>query len=124
MLRFDKATCLLLLYKLLFILSGRLSISVWGSDILLFPEFINIVSILYYIFIEFIILLYTFLVIYFAEYKEYMIWWIWFSKFSAVLPAFTCASATGNFWSICLEVSILNPTTWVALYLPSYAIVE
>ena len=124
MLRFDKATCLLLLYKLLFILSGRLSISVWGSDILLFPEFINIVSILYYIFIEFIILLYTFLVIYFAEYKEYMIWWIWFSKFSAVLPAFTCASATGNFWSICLEVSILNPTPWVTLYLPLYAIVE
>ena len=124
MLRFDKATCLLLLYKLLFILSGRLSISVWGSDILLFPEFINIVSILYYIFIEFIILLYTFLVIYFAEYKEYMIWWIWFSKFSAVLPAFTCASATGNFWSICLEVSILNPSPWVTLYLPLYAIVE
>ena len=124
MLRFDKATCLLLLYKLLFILSGRLSISVWGSDILLFAEFINIVSILYYIFIEFIILLYTFLVIYFAEYKEYMIWWIWFSKFSAVLPAFTCASATGNFWSICLEISILNPTTWVTLYLPLYAIVE
>ena len=102
MLRFDKATCLLLLYKLLFILSGRLSISVWGSDILLFPEFINIVSILYYNFIEFIILLYTFLVIYFAEYKEYMIWWIWFSKFSAALPAFTCAIATGNIWSICL----------------------
>ena len=124
MLRFDKATCLLLLYKLVFILSGRLSISVWGSDILLFPEFINIVSILYYIFIEFIILLYTFLVIYFAEYKEYMIWWIWFSKFSAALPAFTCASATGNFWSICLEVSILNPTPWVTLYLPLYAIVE
>ena len=124
MLRFDKATCLLLLYKLLFILSGRLSISVWGSDILLFAEFINIVSILYYIFIEFIILLYTFLVIYFAEYKEYMIWWIWFSKFSAALPAFTCASATGNFWSICLEISILNPTTWVTLYLPLYAIVE
>ena len=47
-------------------------------------------------FIEFIILLYTFLVISFARYKEYMICLISFSKFSVVLPAFTCARATDN----------------------------
>ena len=60
---------------------------------------------MYYIFIEFIILLYTFLVISFARYKEYMICLILFSKFSDFLPAFTCARAIGNLWSICLGVS-------------------
>ena len=53
-----------------------------------FLEFINIVSILYYTFIEFIILLYTFLVISLAQWKECM---ISFSKFSDVLPVFTFA---------------------------------
>ena len=70
---------------------------------------INVVSILYYIFIEFIILLYTFFVISFAWYKEYMICRILFNKFSDVLPAFTCANATGNPWSICLGVINLSP---------------
>ena len=37
-------------------------------------------------------LLYTLLVISFAQYKQYMIGSISFSKFSDVLPAFTCAS--------------------------------
>ena len=72
-----------------------------GSDILLFIEFINIVSVLFYKFIEFIILLYTFLVISFAWYKKYMICLISFSKFSDVLPAFTCPKAIGNLWGIC-----------------------
>ena len=34
--------------------------------------------------------------IYFAPYKEFMICMISFSKFSDVLPAFTCARAIGN----------------------------
>ena len=42
------------------------SVIVYGSDILLLSEFISIVSILCYNFIEFIILLYTFLIILFA----------------------------------------------------------
>ena len=42
------------------------------------------------------LLLYTFLVISFARYKEYMICLISFSKFSDVLPGFTCARAIGN----------------------------
>ena len=46
---------------------------------------------------EFIIVLYTFLVIYFAEYKVYMICLNSFSKFSDVLPAFTYASDIGDF---------------------------
>ena len=41
--------------------------------VLVLPEFINIVSILYYTFIEFIILFYNFLVISFTQYKKYMI---------------------------------------------------
>ena len=41
MLRFDKTTYLSLL--LMFTLSERLSNSLWGSDVLLFPEFTNIV---------------------------------------------------------------------------------
>ena len=84
MLRFDKATYLSLLFK--FILSERLRNSLRGSDVLLFSEFINVVCILFYNFIELAMLLYTFLVISFAR----------FSKFSDVLPAFTCAKAVGN----------------------------
>ena len=57
----------------MFILSKILSNSLGGSDILLFQEFVNIVFISYYTFIELIALLYTFLVISLARYKEYMI---------------------------------------------------
>ena len=80
----------------------------WRSDVLLFPKFINILSILSYNFIEFIILLYTFLVIFCARYKEYMIFLISFSKLSDVLTVFTCASAIGNLWGI------LSPSPFVA----------
>ena len=106
MLRFHKATYFSLLFK--FILSERLSNSLWVSDVLLFSKFINIVSILFHNFIEFIKLLYTFLKIYFAQYKEYIICLISFSKFSDVLPVFTCASAIGILWSICLGLNILR----------------
>ena len=51
---------------------------------------------LFYNFYEFIIMLYTFLVISFAQYKEYVICLISCNKFSDVLPAFTCARAIGN----------------------------
>ena len=61
----------------------------------LFSEFIIIVSILFYNFIKFIILLYTFLVISSTLYKKYMISLISVSTFLDVLPALTCASATG-----------------------------
>ena len=57
MLIFDKATYLLLLIK--FTLSERLNNSLWRSEVLLFYEFINIVSILYFNCIEFIILLHA-----------------------------------------------------------------
>ena len=67
----------------------------------------------YYTFIEFIILLYTFLVISFAWYKKYMICLILFNMFSDVLPTFTCASAVGNLWSFCLGVNILRPIPFV-----------
>ena len=59
----------------------------------------HILSIIFYSFIEFILLLYTFLAFSLASYKEYIIWQI-----SDVLAAFTCAGAIGNLWSICLEV--------------------
>ena len=67
-----------------------MSSSLWGSDVVLFSEFINIVSFLYYYFIKFIILLYIFLIIVFAWYKECIIWQISFRKFSDALPAFIC----------------------------------
>ena len=102
-----------------FVLSKRLSNSLWGSDVLLFPEFINIVSILFYNFIEYIILLHTFLVIPFAPYKEYIVCLVSLSKFSDVLPAFTCASSIHNLWSICLRVSILSPFPYFAFYVDS-----
>ena len=94
MLRFDKATYLSLVFK--FILSERLSNTLRGSDVLLFSEFINIVPILSYNLTEFIILLYTFLAISFSLYKEYIIYLVSFSKFSDVLPAFTCTRAIAN----------------------------
>ena len=68
----------------------------WGSYVLQFLEFINIVSILFYNLIEFIILLYTFLIVSFPRYKKYIIFLISFSQFSDLLPSFTCATATGN----------------------------
>ena len=111
MLWFDKVIYLSFLLKS--ILSVRLSNNLWGSDVLLFLEFINIASILYYAFIEFIILLCTFLMNYFALYKIYTICLILFSKFSDMLPAFTCAKAIGNLWSICLGVNIFTPFLYV-----------
>ena len=78
MLRFDKATYLSLLFKSILFESS----SLYESNVLLFPEFIDIVSILYYAFTEFIILLCRFLVISFAHYKEYIILWILFNTFS------------------------------------------
>ena len=89
-----KATDLSLPLK--FILYERLINSLRLSDVLTLLEFMNIVSILYYTFIEFISLLYAFLVISISQYKEYMICRISFSKFSDVLPAFTCASVITN----------------------------
>ena len=117
MLRFYRATYLSILFKFNF--SERLSNSLWGSDVLLFLEFINIVSILFYNFIEFIVVLYIFLLISFARYKQYMICLISFSTFSDVLPAFTCASAIGNLWSICLWLNIFSPFPYFALCLAS-----
>ena len=107
MLRFDNTTYLQLLFE--FISSVRLSNSLWGSDVWLFFEFINILSILLYNSTEFIIFLYTFLVISFSQYQEYMVCLSLFSTFSDVSLAFTCASTIGNLWSICLVVYILSP---------------
>ena len=122
MLRFYKATTLSFTFK--FVFSKRFSNSLWGSSILSFSEFISIASLLIYNFIEFIILLNTLLVIAFAQYKEYKICLISFSKFSDVLPAFTCASAIGNIWSICLGVNILSPSLYFVFYLASDTILE
>ena len=71
-------------------------IIVYQDRMFYFAEFINILFILFYNFIKFIILLYTFLVISFIRYKEYITWWSPLSEFSDVLPAFTFASAIGN----------------------------
>ena len=114
MLRLDKATYLSLLFK--FIFPERLINSLWGSDVLLFSKFINVVSILFYNIIEFIVLL-CFLVTLLVRYKEYIICLIWFSKFSNIFPAFTCT--IGNPWGICLGVNILRPLPYFALYLAS-----
>ena len=51
-------------------LSERLSISLYKAEVLIIFEFINIVSISYYICIEFIILLYAFLVISLIDIKN------------------------------------------------------
>ena len=50
-----------------------------------FLEFIDIVFILLQSFIEFVTLLYAFLVIPFAQYKEYVIWRISFQMYCQLL---------------------------------------
>ena len=107
MLRFDRATCFLLVFN--FILSEKLSNSLGGSDVLLFLEFINIVCILFYNWMEFIVLFRTFLVTSFSWCKEYLIWDIPLSRYSDVSPYFTCENATSNLWGVCLGVNILIP---------------
>ena len=83
MLSFDKTTFLSLLFKLI------LSVRIKCFTILRIHKY----GILFYNFIEFLMSLYTFLVISFARYRECRICLISFSKFSDVLPAFTCAKA-------------------------------
>ena len=61
-------------------------------------------------------LLCTSLVIYLDWYKEQTICLISFNKRSELLPAFTCASAIGNLWSICLGLTILSPVPLVSFY--------
>ena len=56
----------------------------------------KLIFIVFYKFIEFIILLYNSFVISFSRYKEYMICMISFSKFSDVSTGFTFAIAIGN----------------------------
>ena len=63
-------------------------------------------------------LLYTFSVICFDWYKESTICLISFNKLSELLPAFTCARATGNLWSICLGVNILS-LEWSGFKMPA-----
>ena len=99
MIRFDRATYLSLYFKFNF--PGIFSNSLWGSDVLLFLELINVVYILFYNFIEFMILLYTILVLSFCWYKEYIICLILFNKFSDVLPTFTCPRPIDNLWKVC-----------------------
>ena len=73
-LRFDEATYLSFLFK--FIISKRLSCRLWRSDVLLFSDFINIVFILPYNYTEFIIFLYTYLIIFLLYIKN-----TWFDVF-------------------------------------------
>ena len=105
-------------------LSVRISNSLWGKDVLLFSEFISIVSILFYNSTEFIILLYTFLVNFCSLSKGYIICLVSFSKFAEVSPAFYCARAIDNLWSICLWPNIFNSFPRFALYLASDTILE
>ena len=68
MVKVDKATYLTLLFNA--ILSESLSNSLRGSYVLLISEFINIASILFYNYIEFLVLLYAFLVIFLLDTKN------------------------------------------------------
>ena len=72
-------------------------------------------SINLYNWFDLIKLLYTFLVISFDWYREQTICLISFNKFFGLLPAFTCARAIVNLWSICWAVNILSPVILVAL---------
>ena len=90
------------------ILCVRLSNSLWRSDALLFLEFISTVFtfVLYLYLIHYIVI--YFFSNFFARCNKYMICLTSFSKFSDVLPAFTCARTIGDLWNICLRVNILR----------------
>ena len=60
---------------------------------------------IHYTVIELILWLYTISVISFAWDKN--IWFAWFYLVN-FQPAFTCARAIGNLWSICLGVKVIN----------------
>ena len=111
-------------FSLSLFFSVRFSNSQWVSDVLLFLEFINLVFIfaLQFYWIHYIVkyLLSNF----FSQYKGYVICIIPFSKFSDVLPPFTCARAISNLWSICLGVNIWSPSPHFVLYLASDKILE
>ena len=53
-----------------------------------------------------------------------MIFRILLSNFSDILPAFTCISAIGYPWSICLVVNILISSPWNDACVASDTIVE
>ena len=53
-----------------------------------------------------------------------MICLISLSKFSNGLRTFTCVSAIGNLWSICLGVYIFRPSSYFVLHLAADAIEE
>ena len=88
MLRFDRVLYLSLLFKSAF--SEKLSNSLWGSDLLLFSELIIIVTILFYDFIEFILLLYAFLVTSLLDTNN-----IWFH---GVFRCITCFYLCNCYW--------------------------
>ena len=104
-----KTTHLSLLFK--FILSRKLSNSVWGSDVLLFAQFCTIHKysihcVLFFYWIHYVV------VYIFGKFwcliKKYVICMISFSRFSDVLTAFTYARAIGNLWNICYAANILS----------------
>ena len=101
---------LLKLILQIYLLFNLLYLKDWSVKIRCFTilEFTNIVSTLFYNFIEFIILLYTYLVFSFARYKEYIICLISFSKFSDVLPAFICESTIDILCNIYLGLNTLR----------------
>ena len=106
MLKFDQETFLLLLFK--FALSKDWITHCECQMFLPFREFINIVSILFHNFVYIITLLHALMVISFGWHKEYIICLVFFSKFTDVLPPFTCASAIDNLWNNCLGIIILS----------------
>ena len=73
-------------------------------------------SIHFYICIDLIMLLYTFLVIPFDWCRDKTICLISFNNLSELLPVFTCVRATGNLWSICLGVNILSHVPFFDFY--------
>ena len=85
-------------------------------EVLIFSEFINIYP-FYNICIDLVILLHTFLVIYFARYKEETNWLTFFSKFFDVLPEFKCESAISSLWSISIGVNIISKSSLVFVFL-------
>ena len=52
-----------------------------------------------------------------ARYKENIVCMISYSKFSDILLAFTCASAIGNLWRVCLGVIIFLVLIHVLLHI-------
>ena len=111
MIKFDNTTCLSTLCR--FVLSVRLSLNLYVSEILLFSGFMNVIRIFIMIWVNYCILYLNFVCC--NEMNRQWICLILFIRFLEVFPAWICASNIKNLCSIYFGGNILISYPWVGV---------